>query len=470
MPVKRDTSKRRSTQVEELVVENKRSRAPRKSNLHSIVPNNATKDSTPVKKKATKETLEKAVLLPPSRPGGQVLSMGQGDVGQLGLGPDVMEKGRPTVVPDLSDVIEACAGGMHTVCLTKNGEVVTFGCNDEGALGRETSVEGSEFSRGRVALEGKVVQVTAGDSHSAALLEDGSVYAWGAFRDSSGMMGLKVVGQIERFPVLMLGSEHRSGGGVRLASGSDHLVILLRDGHILTCGCGEQGQLGRVSERRANRNTRNGIAHLLSPLPVYLNLKVIFDEVWAGAYCTFAREKAKGDIYVCGLNNFSQLGHPLTKPIFHPVRAPTFSGNKWTMISGGQHHTLALDHAGVPYALGRKEYGRLGLGKDCDDASSPTPISALTSKKTKWVACGSTVSFAITEDGLTYSWGMGTNCQLGFGDDDSDVYEPKLIKAKQLEGKVAMCVSGGGQHAVILATTSQAAAKTSSEAAGTSKE
>ena len=28
------------------------------------------------------------------------------------------------------------AGGMHTVCVTTDGKVWSFGCNDEGALGR----------------------------------------------------------------------------------------------------------------------------------------------------------------------------------------------------------------------------------------------------------------------------------------------------------------------------------------------
>lgn len=62
--------------------------------------------------------------------------------------------------------------------------MITFGCNDEGALGRDTSKEGSETEPGKVALEGRVVQITAGDSHTAALLSDGKVYAWGSFRVS----------------------------------------------------------------------------------------------------------------------------------------------------------------------------------------------------------------------------------------------------------------------------------------------
>lgn len=67
--------------------------------------------------------------------------------------------------------------------------MITFGCNDEGALGRDTSKEGSEMEPGKVILEGRVVQITAGDSHTAALLADGKVYAWGSFRVSIPLHG-----------------------------------------------------------------------------------------------------------------------------------------------------------------------------------------------------------------------------------------------------------------------------------------
>ena len=58
---------------------------------------------------------------------GVVLTLGQGDTGQLGLGPDVMERSKPGLVKDLKNVIAVCAGGMHTVCLTQEGKVYTFG-------------------------------------------------------------------------------------------------------------------------------------------------------------------------------------------------------------------------------------------------------------------------------------------------------------------------------------------------------
>lgn len=118
---------------------------------------------------------------------GNVLVCGQNDVGQLGLDPEeVMEKTRPALQSQVKDIVDVKTGGMHSLCLTKSGEIWSFGCNDEGALGRNTEdEEGSEAKPRKVtALPGKVVKISAGDSHSACLLEDGLVFAWGSFRVS----------------------------------------------------------------------------------------------------------------------------------------------------------------------------------------------------------------------------------------------------------------------------------------------
>lgn len=40
---------------------------------------------------------------------------------------------------------------------------------------------------GKVELQEKVVQVSAGDSHTAALTEDGRVFLWGSFRVRLGL-------------------------------------------------------------------------------------------------------------------------------------------------------------------------------------------------------------------------------------------------------------------------------------------
>lgn len=379
---------------------------------------------------------------------GDVLTFGQGDVGQLGLGADILERLRPALVNDVGKIVSVCAGGMHTLCLTEEGKVMSFGCNDEGALGRETAEEGSETLSGAVELPGKAVQVTAGDSHSAALLDDGRVFAWGAFRDSHGSMGLTPNGA-EKFPVQM----PVDSKVVKIASGGDHLVMLTADGLVYTCGCGEQGQLGRLYERTASRESRQGLNQLLLPaLVISKHLKKV-DDIWAGTYCTFFKEKSTDNIYACGLNNYFQLG--LGKKLsqilrhFHPVKSEQFSNHTWRTIAGGQHHTLALDTDNVTYVIGRHEYGRLGLGENGKDIEELTIIPSLQQKKCVEIACGSSVSFAVTDNGEVYSWGMGTNGQLGSGEEE-DLYEPKKVGGKQLEGKRVVQVSSGGQHTVIL--------------------
>jgi regulator of chromosome condensation len=55
---------------------------------------------------------------------------------------------------------------MHTVALASNGSVWTWGCNDEGALGRP----GAENTPLRVhsKLNVPVTDISAGDSHTIA--------------------------------------------------------------------------------------------------------------------------------------------------------------------------------------------------------------------------------------------------------------------------------------------------------------
>ena len=68
------------------------------------------------------------------------------------------------------------------ICL---GKVYSWGCNDEGALGRATSSEGGEeFTAGPVQGMAKVhvVMVSAGDSHTMALSDKGTVFGWGTYR------------------------------------------------------------------------------------------------------------------------------------------------------------------------------------------------------------------------------------------------------------------------------------------------
>ena len=112
---------------------------------------------------------------------GSLFSWGYNVNGQLGVG-DADDKQKPTLVTELQgkQVVHVAAGACRTICCTADGSVFTWGDGDNGQLG----LGDDEFQllptlvRGE--LQGKqVVQVAAGDKHSACVTEDGSVYMWG---------------------------------------------------------------------------------------------------------------------------------------------------------------------------------------------------------------------------------------------------------------------------------------------------
>ena len=117
-----------------------------------------------------------------------------------------------------------------------------------------------------------------------------------------------------------------------------------------------------------------GISHLLNPAPVTFQhaaakKKKFFENIFYGSYHTFAVTDSQ--VFGWGLNNFHQLDSTDTLVYYHPqcldhVTVPDTSS---VMFCGGEHHTL-MSCSGDIHIVGRKEYGRLGLGKDKEPKSS----------------------------------------------------------------------------------------------------
>ena len=92
---------------------------------------------------------------------------------------------------------------MHTVCLASDGTVYTWGCNDEGALGRP-GAENVPLKVDDSVMKG-ITDISAGDSHSIAWnTNSNEIYYWGCYRVS-------IFIQIER-------KEMERGGYVSYAS------------------------------------------------------------------------------------------------------------------------------------------------------------------------------------------------------------------------------------------------------------
>lgn len=128
---------------------------------------------------------------------GELLSWGQNAHGQCGHGMWDNEYSIPRVVDGLSGVrvLSAAAGSMHSLVVTEEGTVYSFGCGEFGQLGHGAVSYGNSTSpmcqgglenaySPRVVvfdatLRKRMVAVSAGKAHSLSLCVDGSVFAWG---------------------------------------------------------------------------------------------------------------------------------------------------------------------------------------------------------------------------------------------------------------------------------------------------
>ena len=211
------------------------------------------------------------------------------------------------------------------------------------------------------------------------------------------------------------------------------------------------------------RGGRKGSQLLLEPQVIRFRKsrgvsKPKFSDVFCGLYHTFALTK-NGTVYSWGLNNYGQLGTNDNTSRYQPERLPDdwiqgdevdgevkSSKSGALEISGGQHHTI-ICHRGSVYAFGRREYGRLGLGENVEEPLVPARVPHLTGVDS--VSAGSVCSFAVTNSGEVFSWGMGTNLQLGNGTED-DNWEPTLVTGKKIENRKIISSSSGGQHTALL--------------------
>ena len=245
---------------------------------------------------------------------------------------------------------------------------------------------------------------------------------------------------------------------MKIASGANHVVVLTEKHDLYTFGSGEQGQLGRISEHFSVRGGRKGIKLLLTPTMVRFKKmrgnETKFSDIFCGSYNTFAVTTDRKTVYAFGLNNFGQLGVGNNINHFSPQtfqfipQQNLLSETSQLKISGDQHHSL-MCLGGRVYVMGRSEYGRLGLGEDATDKMLPTEVPDFGRVHT--VATGTSCSFAVTNEGKLYSWGMGDCLQLGNGE-EKDIWSPEVVTGKKLEDKKVLSVAAGGQHTALLVT------------------
>ncbi|XP_020956424.1 probable E3 ubiquitin-protein ligase HERC6 isoform X7 [Sus scrofa] len=186
---------------------------------------------------------------------GRVFAWGAGSEGQLGTG-DFKEVNFIPKKITLTDIkiIQVSCGHYHSLALSEDGQVFSWGKNSDGQLGLGKEVP-SQASPQRVrSLEGiPLAQVAAGGAHSFALSLPGTSFGWGSNRAGQlALSGNNVPAQA--YKPRSVGAL-KNLGVIYISCGYEHTAVLTQDGKVFTFGDNSYGQLGHspTAEKRGPR-------------------------------------------------------------------------------------------------------------------------------------------------------------------------------------------------------------------------
>lgn len=86
-----------------------------------------------------------------------------------------------------ANVKQVSMGNSHSLFLTEDGEILSCGIDDYGRLGTGASSNATVPAPLTELVDETIVQVAAGNAHSIALTDDGKIYTWG--RNDAGQLG-----------------------------------------------------------------------------------------------------------------------------------------------------------------------------------------------------------------------------------------------------------------------------------------
>ena len=369
---------------------------------------------------------------------GTVQAWGNNAYGQIGDG-TTTNRTTSTQVTGLTGVTAIASGYYHTVALISNGTIRAWGWNIYGQLGDTTTDNRSapvtvkvwvpfSFPTRYVSLSG-VTAIVAGEYHTVALKNDGSVWAWGS--NAYGQIG-------DGTTTNRTTATQVSGltGVIAIAAGNSHTVALKSDGTVWAWGYNLNGQLG-------DGTTNN------HPIPVQVTNLNGVTAIAAGWVHTVAL-KSNGTAWAWGNNAYGQLGDGTTFYRLTPVQVANLS---WvTAIAAGLLHTLALEIDSTVRAWGDNRYGQLGDGTTTErhlpvavKINDEGTLSGVTA-----IAAGLYHTAALKRDGTLNAWGFNSSCQLGDATTTQRLFPVQVMGFSATERAMEIAISAGAAHTVAL--------------------
>jgi len=322
-------------------------------------------------------------------------------------------------------IVQVVRGGYHTLVLTSEGKVYSWGFNFYGQLGDNTTtfrsvpVEVNSESGTSALFEKTVVAIAAGEVHSLALCSDGTVTVWG--NNSYGQLGDNTTTQRNAPVVVNTASETSALFGktvVAIAGGGSHSLALCSDGTAAAWGYNGSGQLGDNTTIQRNAPVEVNAASGISALFAKTVTSIVAGGTHSLALCS------DGTIAAWGNNGLGQLGDNTLIRRNAPVKVSAASGisalfaKTAISIVAGETHSLALCSDGMLAAWGDNGLGQLGdnttIYRTAPVAVNTTSgTSALFGKTVVTIAGGLDHNLALCSDGTVAAWGDNRSNQLG---------------------------------------------------------
>jgi len=268
-------------------------------------------------------------------------------------------------------VVAVSAGFSHSVALCSDGTVATWGYNLYGQLGNggTTSSNVPILVTTSGVLNGKVVtSLAAGYYHNIALCADGTVVTWG--RNNSGQLGNNSTTD-SSLPVNITSSGALNGVSVTtVAAGSDHSLVLCLDGSLVSWGKNTNGQLG-------DGTTTSSLIPVYVDASDVLAGRIV-EKISAGGFHNLIA-CSDGTLVAFGRNTNGQLGNNSTTDSSMPVAVTLtgiLNGKTVTSLQAANAHSLALCSDGSIASWGAGSNGLLGNG---GTANSSVPVAVTAS-------------------------------------------------------------------------------------------
>jgi alpha-tubulin suppressor-like RCC1 family protein len=301
-------------------------------------------------------------------------------------------------------VMQVALGQSTQYALLEDGTVVAWGTNDEGQLGNgpmgKSGVLGSypkpSVTPVRVTGLTNVIQIDAGLKHGVALKKDGTVWAWGR-RDNGEIgdgkpTGLRALCAIG--PTRVPGLE----GITQISVEWSHNLALRADGRVMAWGSNKDGELGN-----GTRDT-GWTATLVSGLD-----QVAAIAAGSAGRGTSGAVRADGTVWMWGTGVSGQMGNGQNEPLspddpggrnLLPVQVKGLAGVK--SLSIGDGHVAALLGDGTLRLWGHNALGQIGVGTSGGYVGRPVKPAITNVAR---VFLGGYHSAAVKTDGTLWIWG-----------------------------------------------------------------